>query len=101
MKFQSARLLAAILPLGVATSAFAVTVDGRMDGAEWRAAELVTEFRKTQPLTGEAPSNATEAWILATPDGLAVASARPSRPRCRARASACSATSTNRWTAST
>ena len=55
------------------SSAFAVTIDGRVDGAEWKDAQHVTDFRKTQPLTGEPPSHATEAWILATPDGLAVA----------------------------
>jgi len=66
------RLLASIFPL-VAAPAFAVSIDGRVDGAEWQDAQHVTEFRKTQPLTGELPSHATEAWILATPDGLAVA----------------------------
>src|SRR5262245_16645632 len=68
----SKAFLAAILPLA-APSAFAVTIDGRVDGAEWKDAQHVTDFRKTQPLTGEPPSHATEAWILATPDGLAVA----------------------------
>ena len=38
-----------------------------------RAPQHVTDFRKTQPLTGEPPSHATEAWILSTPEGLAVA----------------------------
>ena len=74
MKCQSGtRLLATTLAVGLATSAFAVDIDGRIDGAEWQSAEHVTGFRKTQPLTGEAPSHATEAWILSTPEGLAVA----------------------------
>ena len=67
------RLLAAILTLGAATSASAVTVDGHIESAEWQGAQHITDFRKTQPLTGDPPSHATEAWILATPEGLAVA----------------------------
>ena len=74
MNLQSGtRLLAAIFALGVATSAFAVNIDGHIEGEEWQGAEHVTGFRKTQPLTGELPSHATEAWILSTPEGLAVA----------------------------
>ncbi len=67
------RFLAAILLLGVATSAFAVNVDGHIEVREWQGAEHVTDFRKTQPLNGEPASLATEAWILSTPEGLAVA----------------------------
>ena len=59
--------------MAMATPALAVTIDGRIDGAEWQDADHVTDFRKTQPLTGDPPSHATEAWILATPEGLAVA----------------------------
>jgi hypothetical protein len=74
MKLQSGlRILAAILPLGVATTSFAVEIDGRIDVAEWQNAQHITDFRKTQPLTGEPPSHGTEAWILSTPEGLAVA----------------------------
>jgi hypothetical protein len=32
----------------------------------------VTDFRKVQPLSGEPGSLPTEAWILATPEGLAI-----------------------------
>ena len=67
------RFLTALLPLAMASTAFAVTVDGRIDSAEWQDAQHVTDFRKTQPLTGDPASHATEAWILATPEGLAVA----------------------------
>ncbi|WP_129647528.1 DUF5916 domain-containing protein [Peristeroidobacter agariperforans] len=62
-------LLLAVL----ATRAFAVDIDGRIDADEWRQGRHITDFRKTQPLNGEPGSLATEAWILATPDGLAVA----------------------------
>jgi Domain of unknown function (DUF5916) len=67
------RLLATILWLAASSRVFAVDVDGRIDGAEWQGAQHITDFRKTQPLTGDPPSHATEAWILSTPEGLAVA----------------------------
>jgi hypothetical protein len=51
----------------------AVEIDGRIDPEEWAGAQHVTDFRKVQPLTGEPGSLPTEAWVLATPDGLAVA----------------------------
>src|SRR5687767_9642596 len=60
----------------LATLAFpvlAVDIDGRIAPEEWKDARHITDFRKTQPLNGEPASLATEAWILATPDGLAVA----------------------------
>ena len=50
-----------------------LAIDGRIDPAEWQDARHVTDFRKVQPLNGEPASLATEAWILATPEGLAVA----------------------------
>ena len=50
-----------------------IVVDGAIDPDEWRGARHVTDFRSTQPLTGEPGSLPTEAWILATPEGLAVA----------------------------
>ena len=53
--------------------AHAIEIDGRIDPAEWQGAHHVTDFRKTQPLTREPGSLPTQAWILATPDGLAVA----------------------------
>lgn len=58
----------------LASSALAqVKVDGVIDPAEWQGARHVTDFRMVQPLTREASRHPTEAWILATPDGLAVA----------------------------
>ncbi|WP_242007609.1 DUF5916 domain-containing protein [Luteimonas cucumeris] len=53
--------------------AYAIEVDGRIDPAEWQGAQHITDFRKVQPLSGEPGSQPTEAWILATPDGLAIA----------------------------
>ena len=58
---------------GLSVGAQAVEVDGRIDPVEWRDARHVTDFRKVQPLSGEPASQPTEAWIMATPDGLAIA----------------------------
>ena len=58
---------------GVSVAAQAIEIDGRIDPAEWQGARHVTDFRKVQPLSGEPASQPTEAWILATPDGLAIA----------------------------
>jgi hypothetical protein len=56
-----------------AGTALAVQIDGRIDPDEWQEARHVTDFRQVQPLNGEPATLATEAWILATADGLAVA----------------------------
>jgi hypothetical protein len=53
--------------------ALAVDIDGRIDPVEWKGAQHITDFRQTQPLSGKPASLHTEAWILATPKGLAVA----------------------------
>ncbi len=66
------RCVSAALALACAP-AFAVEIDGRIDPDEWTGAQHIVDFRKVQPLTGEPGSLPTEAWVLATPDGLAVA----------------------------
>ncbi|HSD16462.1 MAG TPA: DUF5916 domain-containing protein [Thermomonas sp.] len=50
-----------------------VKVDGVIDPAEWQGAHHVTDFRMVQPFTQAATRHPTEAWILATPEGLAIA----------------------------
>ena len=50
-----------------------VKVDGVIEPAEWQGAQLVTDFRMVQPFSQETGTQPTEAWILATPEGLAVA----------------------------
>ena len=63
-----------LLPLLLAaSSASAVEVDGRIDPAEWQGARHVTDFVMVQPMTGAPATHRTEAWVLATPQGLAVA----------------------------
>jgi hypothetical protein len=73
---------------GAGAQAAAVEIDGRIDPDEWRDAKHVEDFRKVQPLNGEPASLPTQAWILATPEGLAVAIRNvqpPSVPRTRQR----------------
>jgi Domain of unknown function (DUF5916) len=70
------RIFAAIFALPIlvlfALPADAVEIDGHIDAEEWQAAQHVNDFRKVQPLNGEPASQPTEAWILATPEGLAI-----------------------------
>ena len=51
----------------------ALDIDGRIDPTEWASAQRVDDFRMTQPLTREPAQHKTEAWYMATADGLAVA----------------------------
>lgn len=53
--------------------ALAVEIDGRIDEAEWAGARRITDFRLTEPLSREPIALPTEALVLATPEGLAVA----------------------------
>ncbi|HEY4560541.1 MAG TPA: DUF5916 domain-containing protein [Lysobacter sp.] len=80
--------LLAALP-GIASAATAVEVDGRIDPAEWADARHITDFRLTQPLSRAPAPLPTEAWLKATPDGLAIAFRNlqpPGVPRRRERA---------------
>lgn len=58
---------------GSAAPAAAITIDGRIAPDEWDKAHHVTDFRQTEPLTGAPAQYPVQAWILATPKGLAVA----------------------------
>ncbi|KGQ17726.1 putative secreted protein [Lysobacter dokdonensis DS-58] len=71
-RLPAATLTAAILLALSGPSFAAIVVDGKIDPAEWQGAQHVTDFRITQPLTGAPGSQPTEAWILATPEGLAI-----------------------------
>ncbi|HJU08389.1 MAG TPA: DUF5916 domain-containing protein [Rhodanobacteraceae bacterium] len=79
---------ACILLAFAAAPAFAVTIDGHIDPAEWQGAQHITDFRQSVPLTGKSAQYPVEAWILATPKGLAVAmrvTQPPSVPRSQQR----------------
>jgi len=64
--------LAIVLPLP-SLAATSIEVDGRVDPGEWADARHITDFRLTQPLSRAAAPYSTEAWLKATPEGLAVA----------------------------
>jgi hypothetical protein len=64
-------LAVALLATGSAQAA--LRIDGVPDEPEWASAQHITDFRVVQPLTRAVSKEATEAWILATPEGLAVA----------------------------
>ncbi len=57
----------------VFANAAAVQVDGHIDPSEWAGAQHITDFRLTQPLSRAPTPYPTEAWVLATPEGLAFA----------------------------
>lgn len=63
---------AGLLLLGLPLCA-APTIDGHVDAEEWRAAHVVENFRLIEPRTREPLPYATRAWLLPTPEGLAVA----------------------------
>ena len=72
MPLRAARQ-ALLLTFCCIASAHAVEIDGRIDPVEWQGARRIADFRKIQPLNGEPGSLPTEAWVLATPEGLAIA----------------------------
>src|SRR5690606_1281779 len=51
----------------------AIELDGRIDPEEWAGAHRFEDFLLTQPLSLQPSPYPTEAWVLATPAGLAVA----------------------------
>ncbi|HEX5756607.1 MAG TPA: DUF5916 domain-containing protein [Arenimonas sp.] len=65
-------LFLAIAAACASAPALAIEVDGRIDAAEWAGAQHITDFRMVQPLTREPSAHPTEAWILSTPEGLAI-----------------------------
>jgi hypothetical protein len=65
------RVLPLLLLAGGAAQA--VEVDGRIAPGEYDGATHVTDFRLVQPLSRAPSPYPTEAWVLSTPDGLAIA----------------------------
>lgn len=66
------RLICGMCVLALALPASAIEVDGRIEAGEWQGARHATDFRQTQPLSGAPASQPTEAWVMATPEGLAI-----------------------------
>ena len=67
------RSLAIAALWSIALPAAAIEVDGRINADEWAGAKHVTDFKLTQPLSRAPGPHPTEGWILATPEGLAIA----------------------------
>ncbi|UHQ23012.1 DUF5916 domain-containing protein [Lysobacter sp. 5GHs7-4] len=65
-----------MLSLGLCASAqAAIVVDGKLDEPEWEQARRYRDFKVTEPfrLDAPAPGSSTQARLLSTPDGIAVA----------------------------
>ncbi|HEX5961485.1 MAG TPA: DUF5916 domain-containing protein [Rhodanobacteraceae bacterium] len=71
MRFLQLAVLCGLF--AVAAPSLAINVDGRIGPGEWQGATHITDFRQTEPLTGKPALYPIEAWVLATPKGLAVA----------------------------
>jgi hypothetical protein len=72
-RFCLAVLAALSSPAFAQVAGAQVIVDGVINAAEWQDARHVTDFRMVQPFTKGAATQPTEAWIKATPEGLAIA----------------------------
>lgn len=55
-----------------AANAASIVVDGKISEAEWAGAQHIIDFKLVQPLTGADTPYPTEAWVLSTPEGLAI-----------------------------
>jgi hypothetical protein len=69
---RAATIHAALLMLSASGAAHAIEVDGKITPGEWEGAQHVTDFRMVMPLSRQPATLPTEAWILSTPEGLAV-----------------------------
>jgi hypothetical protein len=67
------RALLLVLAVSMPLPAMALDIDGKVDPTEWSNAQRVDDFRMTQPLTREPSRYGTEAWYMATAEGLAIA----------------------------
>lgn len=70
---RSTLLAAACAAAAAAPCAQALEIDGRIDPQEWSQARRIEDFRHTQPLSREPSRHATQAWLMVTERGLAVA----------------------------
>ncbi len=58
---------------GGATAEPSLTIDGRPDEPAWAGAQVFRDFVVTEPYTLATPAHPTEARLLATPGGIAIA----------------------------
>lgn len=61
-----------LLCLFATGAAGAIEVDGKIAPGEWDGAQHVTDFRMVMPLSRQPAPYPTEAWVLSTPEGLAI-----------------------------
>ncbi|HEU4774138.1 MAG TPA: DUF5916 domain-containing protein [Lysobacter sp.] len=73
MRLAPVVALSAVSLAALALPVRAVEIDGRIDPDEWAGAQHITDFRLTQPLSLAPSPYPTQAWVMSTPDGLAVA----------------------------
>jgi hypothetical protein len=81
-------LLACWMAAAAAAPAPPVRIDGRPDEPAWADAQVFGDFVVTEPYTLAAPAHPTEARLLATPQGIAIAfraTQPPGVPRLRER----------------
>ncbi len=64
--------LVALALFSSTADAASIVVDGKISEGEWAGAQRITDFKLVQPLTGADSPYPTEAWVLSTPEGLAV-----------------------------
>ena len=72
MRNSLARWVPVFLLSTASGAAVAVDVDGRIAPGEYDGATHVTDFRLVQPLSRAPAPYPTEAWVLSTPEGLAI-----------------------------
>ena len=61
------------MPVLAQANGASINIDGVIEPTEWQGARHITDFRMVQPYTQGAATQPTEAWIQATPEGLAIA----------------------------
>lgn len=65
-------LLAVVLVAAAPHAHATIVADGRLDEPEWQQAQRFDDFAVTEPYTLGAPRHRTEAYVIGTPEGLAV-----------------------------
>ncbi|MCE7031828.1 DUF5916 domain-containing protein [Lysobacter sp. GX 14042] len=66
-------LLPVLLSVAAVLPAQAVEIDGHLSPGEWDGALEIGDFRLTEPLSEQPAPYPTRAWVLSTPEGLAIA----------------------------
>ncbi len=86
----SRALLVVLLSMTACVAQATITVDGKLDEADWAQARVFSDFKSVQPYSLRLidPSLATQARLLSTPEGIAIGfdiAQPPSVPRIKPR----------------